>query len=123
MGEDEEGTLAALKAIRRELADPRIKEHRGRIVKLQATVCCLSSPALSMQCAARLTCSATWRSETPMCRQEGTDGQQPNPPLALPDKPSIAALPFQNMSGDSEQEYFADGMVEEIIPVATSRAR
>jgi adenylate cyclase len=32
----------------------------------------------------------------------------------LPDKPSIAALPFENMSGDSEQEYFADGMVEEI---------
>src|SRR5262249_47733875 len=37
-----------------------------------------------------------------------------NPP-ALPDKPSIAVLPFQNMSGDPEQEYFADGMVEEII--------
>ena len=37
------------------------------------------------------------------------------PPLALPDKPSIAVLPFQNMSDDPEQEYFADGMVEEII--------
>jgi adenylate cyclase len=36
-------------------------------------------------------------------------------PLALPDKPSIAVLPFQNMSGDAEQEYFADGMVEDII--------
>jgi adenylate cyclase len=36
-------------------------------------------------------------------------------PLALPDKPSIAVLPFQNMSGDPEQEYFADGMVEEIV--------
>ena len=36
-------------------------------------------------------------------------------PLALPDKPSIAVLPFQNMTGDPEQEYFADGMVEEII--------
>src|SRR5262245_8757672 len=36
-------------------------------------------------------------------------------PLPLPDKPSIAVLPFENMSGDSEQEYFADGMVEEII--------
>jgi len=34
--------------------------------------------------------------------------------LALPDKPSIAVLPFQNMSGDPEQEYFADGMVDEI---------
>jgi len=36
-------------------------------------------------------------------------------PPPLPDKPSIAVLPFQNMSGDPEQEYFADGMVEEII--------
>jgi len=36
-------------------------------------------------------------------------------PLPLPDKPSIAVLPFQNLSGDPEQEYFADGMVEEII--------
>jgi adenylate cyclase len=36
-------------------------------------------------------------------------------PLALPDKPSIAVLPFQNMSGDPEQDYFADGMVEDII--------
>jgi len=37
------------------------------------------------------------------------------PTLPLPDKPSIAVLPFANMSGDPEQEYFADGMVEEII--------
>jgi adenylate cyclase len=37
------------------------------------------------------------------------------PALALPDKPSVAVLPFANMSGDPEQEYFADGMVEEII--------
>jgi TolB-like protein/class 3 adenylate cyclase/Tfp pilus assembly protein PilF len=42
--------------------------------------------------------------------------------LALPDKPSIAVLPFQNMSGDPEQEYFADGMVEDII-TALSRFR
>jgi len=37
------------------------------------------------------------------------------PGLSLPDKPSIAVLPFQNLSGDPEQEYFADGMVEDII--------
>src|SRR5215213_10712001 len=35
--------------------------------------------------------------------------------LPLPDKPSIAVLPFTNMSGDPEQEYFADGVVEDII--------
>src|SRR6202012_3785557 len=40
------------------------------------------------------------------------DGKKP---LPLPEKPSIAVLPFQNMSGDPEQEYFADGMVEDII--------
>jgi hypothetical protein len=40
----------------------------------------------------------------------------------LPDKPSIAVLPFQNMSGDPEQEYFADGLVEDII-TALSRFR
>jgi adenylate cyclase len=42
--------------------------------------------------------------------------------IPLPDKPSIAVLPFANMSGDPEQEYFADGMVEEII-TALSRIR
>ena len=45
-----------------------------------------------------------------------------NQPLPLTDKPSIAVLPFQNMSGDPEQEYFADGMVEEII-TALSRIK
>jgi adenylate cyclase len=54
----------------------------------------------------------------------GADAASPVPPdlslkqlqvLALPDKPSIAVLPFQNMSGDAEQEYFADGVVEDII--------
>ena len=39
MGADEEGTLAALKAIRRDLGDPKVKEHRGRIVKTTATGC------------------------------------------------------------------------------------
>jgi TolB-like protein len=46
----------------------------------------------------------------------------PRPALALPDKPSIAVLAFQNLSGDPEQEYFADGIVEDII-TALSRFR
>ena len=42
-----------------------------------------------------------------------TAGASPAAVLALPDKPSIAVLRFQNMSGDPEQEYFTDGMVED----------
>jgi adenylate cyclase len=51
-----------------------------------------------------------------------TDAPVKGSSLPLPDKPSIAVLPFANMSGDPEQEYFADGMVEEII-TALSRIR
>jgi TolB-like protein/class 3 adenylate cyclase len=52
-------------------------------------------------------------------RRSGAPGR---PALPLPSKPSIAILPFQNMSGDPEQEYFVDGMVEDII-TALSRMR
>jgi TolB-like protein/Flp pilus assembly protein TadD len=45
----------------------------------------------------------------------GTPPLNAAPALTLPDKPSIAVLPFQNLSGDPEQEYFADGVVEDII--------
>jgi|HubBroStandDraft_6_1064221.scaffolds.fasta_scaffold38589_2 TolB-like protein/class 3 adenylate cyclase len=54
-------------------------------------------------------------------RREAGEGSSPAT-LPLPDKPSIAVLPFTNMSGDPGQEYFADGMVEEII-TALSRIR
>ena len=198
MGADEAGTLDRLKVLRRELADPKIKEHRGRIVKTTGDG---SSAASSMQCAARWMCNARWPCATPPFRWRGGSssasvsisaissktgatstatasmsphGSKPWPsragsasrvvrdqvrdkldfgfedrgeqqvkniarpvrlfdvriageittsapdsptavPLALPDKPSIAVLPFTNMSGDPEQEYFADGMVEDII--------
>ena len=62
--------------------------------------------------------SSPW-AEGPWNGSDRTDDRASS--LALPDKPSIAVLPFQNMSGDPEQEYFADGMVEEII-AAISRA-
>jgi TolB-like protein len=48
--------------------------------------------------------------------------EKPAEQLALPDKPSIAVLPFQNMSGDPEQEFFADGVAEDII-TALSKVR
>jgi TolB-like protein len=52
--------------------------------------------------------------QTPSAVKSGLAVSQ-SAPLSLPDEPSIAVLPFQNMSGDPEQEYFADGMVEDII--------
>jgi adenylate cyclase len=52
--------------------------------------------------------------------QKVTPVPQITGPLALPDKPSIAVLPFHNMSGDPEQDYFADGLVEEIITALSS---
>jgi len=54
--------------------------------------------------------------------QSAAQGARRAAALSLPDKPSIAVLPFQNMTGDAEQEYFVDGMVEEII-TALSRLR
>jgi adenylate cyclase len=212
MGEDEEGTLAALKAIRRELADPKIKEHRGRIVKTTGDGLLLEFASVvdAVRCAVEVQREMAERNadippdrrielrmginlgdiikdgrdiygdgvnvaarlealaepggicvsrvvrdqvrdklafsfedmgeqqvknitrpirvhrillgEKPDRPETPTGGPQQNPPLALPDKPSIAVLPFQNMSGDPEQEYFADGMVEEII-TALSRIK
>jgi len=219
MGADEEGTLAALKAIRRELADSKIAEHRGRIVKTTGDGLLVEFPSVvdAVRCAVEVQQGMAERNaEVPPATRiefriginvgdvvvedgdifgDGVNvaarlealaepggicvsarvqedaagrldlafddlGEQslkniarlvrvyrivptsplPNPPphagegsarsarvgvepvLALPDKPSIAVLPFQNMSGDPEQEYFADGMVEEII-TALSRIR
>ena len=211
MGEDEEGTLARLKALRRELADPKIKEHRGRIVKttgdglllefasvVDAVRCAVEvqremaernadvSPDRRIEfrmginvgdiirdgrdiygdgvnVAARLEALAepggicvsrvvrdqvrdklSFSFEDMGEQQvkniarpvrvhrivfgEGTRLSEPatgpstRPSLPLPDKPSVAVLPFANMSGDPEQEYFADGVVEEII-TALSRIR
>jgi adenylate cyclase len=199
MGEDEEGTLAALRAVRRELGDPTIAEHRGRIVKttgdgllvefasvVDAVRCAVevqremiarntATPAErriefrmginvgdiiiedgdifgdGVNIAARLEalaepggiCLSAAAHEQVRDRLDiafddlgeqqvkniarpvrtyrvalGTSSRAALPvgaPLPLPDKPSIAVLPFQNMSGDPEQEYFVDGMVEDII--------
>jgi TolB-like protein/class 3 adenylate cyclase len=52
--------------------------------------------------------------QTPSAARSSSAVSQPRA-LPLPDKPSIAVLPFENMSGDPEQEYFADGIVEDII--------
>jgi TolB-like protein/class 3 adenylate cyclase len=204
IGLDEEGTLARLKTLRREVIDPEIASHRGRIVKTTGDGLLIEFASIvdAVRCAVAVQ-RACVESETPLPQDrriefrigvnlgdivvEGDDilgdgvniaarlegiadpggicisgvvhdqirgkvemefadlGRQTlknitqpvqayrvlldekstaasTPLLPLPDKPSIAVLPFQNMSGDPEQEYFADGMVEEII-TALSRIR
>jgi adenylate cyclase len=227
MGADEEGTLARLQALRRDLFDPQVAEHHGRIVKVagDGTLVAFSSVVDAVRCAvavqqampernagvaearrielrigvnlgdvivegddlygdgvniaARIEALADpggvfvsntvydqvrdrlpflfedlgehqlkniarplrvyrVRPQSPLpdpplpgldpgIAGEGSARSEPKPaglargaragaepPLPLPDKPSIAILPFANLSGDPEQEYFVDGMVEEI---------
>ena len=201
MGVDEEGTLAALKADRREIIDPKIAEHRGRIVKTTGDGALVEFPSAvdAVRCAMEIQRAMAERNaeiaedrriefriginvgdiiidegdiygdgvniaariETlskpgAICLSDNAYQQikgklavdvsdvgekqlkniaqpvriyevrlggivAPAAP-ALPDKPSIAVLPFQNMSGDPEQEYFADGMAEEIL-TALSRCK
>jgi adenylate cyclase len=58
----------------------------------------------------------------PATTVDAANEEKPAPRLALPDRPSIAVMPFVNMSGDTEQEYFADGITEDLI-TALSRIR
>ncbi len=55
-------------------------------------------------------------------RPEPVAAERPSPGLALPDKPSIAVLPFQNMSGDPDQDYFCDGLVDDILTTLSKLA-
>src|SRR5437868_6744438 len=98
MGADEEGTLERLKALRHELLDPTIAEHHGRIVKTtgDGLLVEFASVVDAVRCAVEVQQAMPER----VYRVRAT--------LALPDKPSIAVLPFANMSGDPEQEYFAE---------------
>jgi adenylate cyclase len=54
---------------------------------------------------------------------ETTDSQNDTKPLPLPDKPSVAVLPFDNMSEDPEQEFFADGLAEDIIAILSKTSK
>ena len=63
---------------------------------------------------------ADWKVSAPVVAAPSIAASSLSAPPSLPDKPSIAVLPFQNMSGDAEQEYFADGLVEDIITALSS---
>src|SRR5215831_18556860 len=204
---DEEGTLSRLKALRAKVIDPKIAEHRGRIVKTtgDGLLVEFASVVDALRCAVEIQ-AAVAESNAPLpadkriqfriginvgdvvveeddifgdgvnvaARLEGmaepggiyvsarvqedaagrldlafedmgdqtlkniarrvrvyrvrgiAAAKSPSAPAAavppLPEKPSIAVLPFQNITGDPEQEYFVDGIVEEII-TALSRIR
>ena len=201
MGIDEEGTLAALKAHRKEVIDPLIAQHQGRIFKTTGDGLLIEFASIvdAVRCAVviqqgiesrnanvdesrrirfriginvgdvivegddifgdgvnvaarlealaepgRICVSATvrehvaeklpigfadlgehsvkniarpvhvFRIET-IQHRSATVTASDSPLLALPDRPSVAVLPFTNLSGDTEQDYFADGVVEDII--------
>ncbi len=195
MGADEEGTLSRLNAHRREFLEPKIAEHRGRIVKRigDGVLIEFASAVDAVRCAVEIQKGMIERNASVpqekrieirygvhigdiiieegdifgdgvniAARLEGIaqpggicisddayrqvrgkldvdfldageqelkniarpvrvyqlqlgSGSTEAPALVLPHKPSIAVLPFQNLSGDPDQEYFADGMVEDII--------
>jgi TolB-like protein/class 3 adenylate cyclase len=198
MERDEDGTYARIGRLRRELIEPRLSEHQGRLIKTTGDgfLAEFSSPIAALRCAIAIQDSLN-RDPDPLRMRIGLNlgdvivedsgdvfgegvnvaarlealcdpggilisgkihsevegkveatfedrGEQQvknisrpvrifavqpvgatasaaasagevKKPLQLPDKPSIAVLPFQNMSGDPDQEYFADGMVEDII--------
>ena len=130
----EENTLqGAISALRRAFGADRdlIRTVPGRGYQFTGEILARSSGAPGVIAAAaepprRLTYPPDPAFELIGCEEEvGTPepaSAPVEPVLALSDNPSIAVLPFQNMSGDPEQEYFADGMVEEII-TALSRIR
>src|ERR1035437_7152494 len=208
MERDEEGTFARIGTLRREVIEPRLSEHQGRLIKTTGDGFLIefASPIAALRCALAIQANLTNDPDALRLRiginlgdviiEEGGDlygegvnvaarlealaepggilisgkihgevegkveawfedrGEQqvknitrpvriyavrpaggaspsaatipsqldPGKSLPLPDKPSIAVLPFQNVSGDPEQEYFADGIVEDII-TALSRVK
>jgi len=95
MGEDEEWTVRTLDTFKGVMKNI-IPQHRGRVVDSTGD-----------------NLLAEFASPPSCCFQDRREGRPPKMAYALPDRPSIAVLPFMNMSDDKEQEYFADGFAKE----------
>lgn len=110
-------------------AEADVAREAGKLVQLTLDGAPLPMPFNRIQCADLAgwtgeAASAGWRKVVDSIAElAGTSsdlGRAPaDAPLALPSKPSIAVLPFVNLSNDPEQDYFADGMVEEIVAALT----
>src|SRR5436190_5508694 len=101
--------------------------HEAVVGRLKATFTDLGSLALKnierpVQAFGVKWDAADWKIAAPAAASPVASSQADDVPLTLPDKPSIAVLPFQNMSSHPEQEYFADGISEDVI-TALSRSR
>src|SRR3989337_121200 len=129
------GRTSELFPNRRQLGGWQGLTHSVHSASMRRSRCCSAAPSRlrlgsvrSPCCASLWSGLATWSQRTRFWMRRGpafalrraTSPSEVSP--ALPDRPSIAVLPFQNLSGDPEQDYFADGMVEDIIG-ALSRIR
>jgi class 3 adenylate cyclase len=99
MGVDEEGTLERLKALRRQLVDPKIAEHHGRIVKTTGDGVRDRLPFAFEDLGEQQVKNIARLVRIYRVHDIGVAKSRSAPALPLPDKPSIAVLPFANMSG------------------------
>jgi hypothetical protein len=110
MGEDEAATVTTVETYRRVISD-LIRQHRGRVVDSPGDniLAEFASVVDAVQCLALW--QFAFRPTPPPVEKASKEKMA----LPLPDKPSIAVLPFTNMTGDQKQDFFCDGLSESLI--------